>query len=144
MKKALPKILLLLAIGGVSFLIYAVVRSFIKGERTLKGLLLAPFTTAQAAWGAVSTAAGTVADNVSTIASLPSQTATETGQHNSSQADAFNDYAPGGRIYLQIQAMQGTAAADAAWQKVQADYKTEQDQVNADSSWWGLGNLFSY
>jgi len=147
MKKHLPKILFVLFVGGILFAAWSIIRAvFVNGERTLKGILLAPFNAAEQVFAGVTALYKKAGDatGVTAAASLPSLTSTETALHDTTQTTAFNDYAPGGRIYNNILQTQGQAAADAAWQSVQDHYATEAAQTSSDSSLWGFGDLFGF
>jgi hypothetical protein len=131
--KTWHKILIVLAIGGAAYALYAIYKAFIAGEKTISGLLMAPFTYASQAYDAVTGAASTVAGNAAAAASLPGLASQSASLDSTIISQGLADYAPGGRIYNQVAATSGTAAADANYAKVQGDYAAMQQQT---SSWW--------
>lgn len=114
MKKHWKFILLCAGVAFIAFLVWEIYRAIKAGVTDIAGLYKWIFNSA-------SSAVGSVADGVSAAASLPGLV--KTGQQLDTTITNQNntDYAPGGRIYNNIVATQGQAAADAAWVKVQAD-----------------------
>lgn len=146
------KIFIVLLLGFGAYALYAIYQAFKSGERTIAGLVTAPFKALSTVWGAVSSGASSAASaianstpvqGVEALASLDSLTQTSAQLTAQNQALATNAYAPGGATYNQIAATRGTAAADAAWAQVQADYAAQNQVDAANSSWFGLGSLFN-
>ncbi len=125
-KALLKHAAIVLGVGVVAYALFAIYKAFKDGERKLSELLKAPFKMFSDAAGAVkdlAAAPGDLVDAAKQSEALDKQIV----------AQNANDYAPGGRIYNNILATQGQAAADAAWQAVQRD---EQAMVQQTSDWW--------
>ena len=122
-------------------LIFYVLYTMYKAFKLGTSIVTAPFDFAKALWNnvspAASSAASAVASDVSAAASIPSAIATSQALDTQLQTTVESDFAPGGRIYEQIVATQGQAAADANWAKVQADYANQASQ----SSWLSVVGL---
>lgn len=116
----------ILAAAGIAvavYVVYEIWKAFKAGITDIGDLIAAPFTALS---GAVSSVTSTV-QNVSAGNAAAAQITT---MNNS-------DYAPGGSIYNQIAATQGTAAANQAWQTVQANQAAQQAQtVTLDPLTW--------
>jgi hypothetical protein len=127
------KVLLVLGIGLAAYVLYSVYKVFAAGERTIAGLLMAPFTLGSEAASAVWGGAQDVGNNVIAAASIPGLT--QRSQQLDTQITSQNnqDYAPGGKIYTNILNSQGKVAADKAWATVQSHDATMTAQTG--SAW---------
>lgn len=153
MKSQTKHVLVALGIAAGVFIIVEIYKAWQAGTTAIGDLLAAPWNAVQSIWGgitgaassagsAVSNAASTVANNYNWATQLPSLTQTElTDAQN--QGSIAASYQPGGTTYNMIAATQGTAAANAAAQTAAQNAATEQQQANADASWWGT-DLFSW
>jgi hypothetical protein len=129
LKTQTKHILIALGVGFGAFVIYETYKAISAGISGVSDVLMAPFNSISAAWnGASSALTGAVSSVTGTVANIQAGNAAETqiNQMNNS------DYAPGGSIYNQIAATQGTAAANQAWQTVQ---NNQQVSASQDLSW---------
>jgi hypothetical protein len=122
MKPATKHILIALGIGAGVFVVYEMYKAISAGVTAAEDILLAPWNALKSVWSGVSGAASAVSSTVANV-SAGNAAATQISALNNSQ------YAPGGTIYNQIQATQGTAAADAAWQTVQNNQAVQASQT---------------
>jgi hypothetical protein len=144
MKNSFWKHLLTIAVLGIGvYVIWEMYKAYSAGKRALTDILLAPWTALKAAWSTASAAASTVASNAAAAASLPGLTQTELSNAQA-QGSVAASYQPGGTMYNTILATQGQAAADAAAAAAAQNAATQLQQAQADSSWWGFGNLYQY
>jgi hypothetical protein len=129
----------LICIGLVvgAFIVWEIIKTVMAGVTDAESLIMAPWNGLKNLFSTVSGAADEVGGDVSAAASLPGLADTSEELDSQLQTVNTNAYAPGGATYNQIQATQGTAAADAAWAKVQSNLSTQESQT---SSWW---NIFS-
>ncbi|HXC34268.1 MAG TPA: hypothetical protein VNV43_00220 [Candidatus Acidoferrales bacterium] len=135
------------------FVVYEMYKVWNAGTAALSDILLAPINALKAVWtgvsnaasaagSAVSNAASTVANNYAIASTLPALTQQEVSDAQA-QGSVAASYQPGGTMYNTILATQGQAAADAAAQTAANNAATQQQQANADASWWGT-KLFSW
>lgn len=147
--KKLPwkQIFIIAGLGLAVFIVWEIYKAWRAGETAIGKLILAPWTALKAAWSAassaVSSAASSVASGVSAAASLPGLTQTELANAQAQGSNAAS-YQPGGTMYNIIASTQGQAAADRAATASANNAATELAQAQADSSWWGFGNLYQY
>jgi hypothetical protein len=148
--KNLPwkKILAIVCFGLGAYAVYSIYEAFKNGERTVAGLLAAPFTALKSVGSAIASTfnysasapgadipvVGTVAGGLNALDNLPDLISQDQTLTQQTQTLANQSYAPGGENYNTVAATQGQAAADANWAKVQADYANENQQVAADSN----------
>lgn len=153
MKPHTKHILIALGIGVGVFIVYEMYKAVSAGVTAASDILMAPWNAVKAVWSgasgaassaasAVSSAASTVANNYDIASQLPALTQTEL-QDAQAQGSVAASYQPGGTMYNTILATQGQAAATAAAQTAAQNAATEQQQANADASWWGT-DLFSW
>ncbi len=147
-KRTLIGHLIVIATLGIGvFAIVEMYKAYAAGKTAIKDIILAPWDALKALWSAAgsaaTTAATTAASGVAAAAALPSLTQTEL-QNAQAQGSVAASYQPGGTMYNTIQATQGQAAADAAAAQASSDAQSELAQAQADSSWWGFGNLYQY
>ncbi|MGH8023181.1 MAG: hypothetical protein ACRED1_06350 [Limisphaerales bacterium] len=146
MKPNIKHILIALGIGAGAFVLYEMYKAYQAGKTAISDLLAAPWNAVKAAWSGVSSAASsaaaTVANNYNWATQLPSLTQQELTDAQQ-QGSVAASYQPGGTIYNSILATQGQAAADAAAQTAAQNAATQQQQANADASWWGT-DLFRW
>jgi hypothetical protein len=148
MKKFPWKQIAVIAFLGVGvFIIVEIYKAWKAGTTALGDLIMAPWNALKAGWStassAIGSAASSVTSGVSAAASLPSLTQTEL-QNAQAQGGTAASYQPGGTMYNIILATQGQAAADKAAAAAASNAAMEQQQAQADSSWWGFGNLYQY
>jgi len=147
MKKTGHYVLLIVGVGVAVFIGWEMFQAWQAGKRAIADLISAPWRSLKAAWstatGAATAAASTVASGVTAAASLPGLTQTQL-QNAQAQGSVAASYQPGGTLYNMILATQGQPAADAAAAAAAQNAANELSQAQADSSWWGFGNLYSY
>lgn len=120
--KSSKHIFLALAIGAVAFVLWEMIKVWRTSTAGLDAILMAPWNALSSAWSTVTGAASSISQTASNVSA---------GNAAAAQVNAMNnsDYAPGGTIYNQIAATQGTAAANQAWQTVQNNQATEASQT---------------
>lgn len=122
MKPQTKHILIAALIGVAAYVLIEVWKAWQAGTRAIADLITAPFTALETVWSSASSAASSVAATVQNVSAGNAAAAQITTMNDS-------DYAPGGVIYNQIEAQQGQAAADQAWQTVQNQQAAEQAQA---------------
>ena len=152
MKKHNHILTAVLIFAGV-FVVYEMYKAVSAGATLASDILMAPLSAIKAVWtgasnaassaaSAVSNAASTVANNYNIASTLPALTQQELSDAQA-QGSVAASYQPGGTIYNMIQSTQGTDAANAAAQTAANNAANQQQQANADASWWGT-DLFSW
>jgi hypothetical protein len=147
MKIPWKQIFVILTLGIGVFIAWEIYKAWSAGATAISDLIAAPWKALKTAWSATSSAASsvgsTITQGIPAAFSLPSISQTQlTNAQN--QGSVAASYQPGGTMYNVILASQGQAAADRAAEASAQNAATELSQAQADSSWWGFGNLFSY
>lgn len=76
-----------------------------------------------------------IGSEVAAAASLPGLASQSAALDQQISTQDTSLYSPGGRLYNQVLASQGKAAADANWAAVQSHLATQSQQT---SSWWNI------
>jgi hypothetical protein len=151
--KTAEHICIALLIAAGVFVVWEMYKAYQAGKMAISDILSAPLAALQTIWStitgaassagnAVSSAAGTVANNYAWASQLPALTQQElTDAQN--QGSIAASYQPGGTTYNMIASTQGTDAANAAAAAAAKNAATEQQQAQADASWWGT-DLFTW
>ncbi|MGD0744142.1 MAG: hypothetical protein ABSA45_03210 [Verrucomicrobiota bacterium] len=137
------QIVTILVLGVGVFVVVEMYKAYAAGKRAVTDILLAPWTALKAGWTTASAAVSNVVSGAAAVTQLRGLTQTAL-QNAQMQGSVAASYQPGGLMYNLIGATQGTDAANNAAQAAANNAATEQAQAQADASWWGLGNLWSY
>ena len=144
MKKDFWKhVLTILVLGVAVYVMVEIYKAYKAGKTAISDLLLAPWTALKAAWSSASAAVSNIASGVTAVGQLPSLTQTAL-QNAQAQGSVAASYQPGGTMYNVISTTQGTDAANNAAIQSANNAAVEQQQAQADASWWGFGNLYQY
>jgi hypothetical protein len=146
-------ILIALVLGFVVFVVWEMYKAYSAGTTAIADLIAAPWNALQTIWSGITGAASSASNAVSSAASnvtndydvasqLPQLTQQELADAQA-QGSVAASYQPGGTIYSMIASTQGTDAANAAATTAAQNAANEQQQANADASWWGT-DLFSW
>lgn len=128
------KVMIALGVAIAAYIVYTIYQAIAKGVTDLASLAMAPFT-------AIANEAAAVTASITGTTSAISQAAAANAAGNAAAAQITtlnnNQYAPGGTIYNQIAATQGTAAANAAYQTEQQNQAVQASQtVTANPLTW--------
>jgi hypothetical protein len=137
-KETTKKVILILTLGVVAYVIYTIWQAFKNGERTLAGLLAAPFTGLSAAWSAVtglfSSVTGGAGGGNGTAAQNASALNAATGVADNSQMGQFTT--------ASANALVANPSADTSPQVADANLNMLASQLNQPDPTLGTFNSY--